>query len=65
MLALLSLVFFAGKLRSLLKAHLYHRAFSFFAVIAVTGMLLATLLSFNIQNSKLNPGLTASQTARK
>ncbi len=46
MLIILALVFFAARLRTLLKAHLYHRAFSFFAVLAGTGILLATMLSF-------------------
>jgi len=48
MLAVLMLVFFAVRLRPLLRAHLYHRAFSFFAVLAASGILFATLLSLNL-----------------
>ena len=46
MLSILALVFFASRLRTLLKAHLYHRVFSFFAVLAVAGILFASMLSF-------------------
>ena len=63
MMAVLTLVFFAARLRSLLKAHLYHRTFSFFAVLAVAGMLLAGLLSFNIPNNNEISAVAANRSS--
>ena len=65
MLAILALVFFAIRLRALLRAHLYHRAFSFFAVLAVAGILLASMLSFTLLNQNEGPAFATGVIAHK
>jgi hypothetical protein len=65
MLAILALVFFAARLRTLLKAHLYHRAFSFFAVLTVTGILLASMLSFTSGNHSARTAFAFNRVAVK
>jgi hypothetical protein len=65
MLAILTMVFFAVRLKSLLKAHLYHRAFSFLAVVAVAGILLAGLLSFNLRGQHIAPAMATFVTINK
>jgi uncharacterized membrane protein len=63
MLVILALVFFAARLRSLLKAHLYHRTFSFLAVLAVAGILFASMLSFKSNVNYDSVALVASPVA--
>ena len=65
MVALLALVFFTTKLRGLLKAHLYHRTFSFLALLAVAGMLLASVLSFTVTGKKPIPAIALTAGAGK
>ena len=60
MLAVLSLMFFAERLRKVLKAQLYYRTFSFFAIVATAGILFAGILGFSMPCSKVDPSLAVS-----
>lgn len=64
MLAVLALTFFAVKLRGLLRSQLYFRTFSFFAVLAIAGIILASVLSLSMQGNKHQQAITANVSAR-
>lgn len=62
MAGILVLVFFDNRLKAILTTNLYERAFTFFAVVAITGILLTTTIGFTTHQGNNQQALVDNTT---